>query len=260
MSDSPTCLCLAGPNGSGKSTLSGALRARYSIQFWIDPDEVARALAATEANNQVTKEIATQAFRAGRRFRVGYATDLQDFGFETDFSHGSNVAFLRALKELGYHVHLHFVCTEDPEINVTRVCNRVARGGHHVEDMTVRERYHRSLGLLALSLRDIDRVVLFDNSPAFGIAPASTMIGRSVANFYNDEGGSHPEQLTLFPPLPTWSVIYAVFPYSRGWPMTQLARELDQRFGRDTQFLPHHGLKTRTQRAQFLSQFIIDAA
>jgi len=221
---------------------------------------MARTLAAAEKNNQVTKQISAKAFRAGRRLRVGYATDLQDFGFKTDFSHGSNVAFLRALKELGYQTHLYFFCTEDPEINVTRVRSRVARGGHHVDDTTVRERYYRSLGMLALSLRDVDRVVLFDNSRAFGIAPSSTMVGRSVAAFYNDEGGSYREQVTLAPPLPTWSVKYAVFPYCSAWPMTQLAQELHQRFGADTQFLPHHGLKTRAQRAQFLSQFVIDVA
>ncbi|MEA2875891.1 MAG: hypothetical protein QOF14_1087 [Hyphomicrobiales bacterium] len=182
---------------------------------------------------------------------MDYATDLHDFGFETVFSHGSNVAFLRALRELRYEVHLYFFCTEDPEINVTRVRNRVALGGHDVDEADVRERYYRSLALLALSLRDVDRVVLFDNSRA-------AMTGRVVAEFYNDAGGTHREQFTLFPPIPTWVLKYGVFPYCSAWPRTQLAQELDRRFGADTHFLPHQGLKSRDDRAQFLSQFIID--
>jgi predicted ABC-type ATPase len=250
--DSHICLCLAGPNGSGKSTFSEALRARYPIQSWIDPDRVAQTLAASKKNAKVTKEISEKAFRAARRLRVDYATELQDFGFETVFSHGSNVAFLRALKELRYEIHLYFFCTEDPEINVARVRNRVAQGGHDVNEADVRERYHRSLGFLALSLRDVDRVVLFDNSPA-------TASGRVVAQFYND-GGARREQFTLFPPIPSWALKYGVFPYCSVWPRTQLAQELHDRFGADTHCLPHQGLKTRAQRAQFLSQFIIDGA
>ena len=60
------------------------------------------------------------------------AERLESFGFETVFSHSSNVEFLEALRVLGYDIHLFFVCTESHEINIARVENRVALGGHDV--------------------------------------------------------------------------------------------------------------------------------
>jgi predicted ABC-type ATPase len=120
----PFCLCLAGPNGSGKSTYAAALKSR--LPDWIDPDEIAAQLAG---GGIVTGDISNAAFRAARNRRVDYAEKLGDFGFETVFSHGSNVAFLRALRRIGYTVHLYFIATEYAQINIGRVRNRAARGG-----------------------------------------------------------------------------------------------------------------------------------
>jgi predicted ABC-type ATPase len=42
------------------------------------------------------------------------------------------VALMSQARARGYDVHLLFVTTEDPEINVQRVTNRVVLGGHDV--------------------------------------------------------------------------------------------------------------------------------
>jgi hypothetical protein len=62
--------------------------------------------------------VSRAAFQDARNERVRCAFHYLDFGFETVFSHGSNLAFLRALRQLGYEVHLYFVATEDPSINI----------------------------------------------------------------------------------------------------------------------------------------------
>jgi len=54
--------------------------------------------------------------------------------------------------------------TEDPEINIQRVKNRVANGGHDVPERKIIDRYHRSLGLLTEALRHTNRAYLFDTS------------------------------------------------------------------------------------------------
>lgn len=54
------------------------------------------------------------------------------FTFETVMSSGDKVAFMRRAQELGYRTYLYFVATDNPNININRVANRVDDGGHNV--------------------------------------------------------------------------------------------------------------------------------
>lgn len=120
------------------------------------------------------------AFRTARNRRVEFAAELQDFGFETVFSHSSNLEFLVDLVNIGYIVHLYFVCTEDFRINISRVRNRVALGGHDVDVFAIQNRYFRSVKLLEATVRSVDRIVLFDNSDI------GLFTGRAVCEIVND--------------------------------------------------------------------------
>lgn len=86
------------------------------------------------------------------------------FTFETVMSHHSKVELLKQAQEAGFRTYLYFVATEDPEINVNRVKNRVAEGGHDVEREQILDRYRRSLGFLAEALKYTNRSYIFDNS------------------------------------------------------------------------------------------------
>jgi predicted ABC-type ATPase len=186
-------VCIAGPNGSGKSTLKRGLG--WSLDNWIDPDVVAKDLRSKTSPQFSQQDVEAQAFAMARSMRIGYAAALSDFGFETVFSHDSNVAFLEALKILGYEVILYFVCTGDPSINVGRVKNRVALGGHDVPLDKIVSRYWRSLLHCCHSVRLVDRVLLFDNSQ-------QTRPGRTVA-----EITGHPTNHVLIqssPDIPKW--------------------------------------------------------
>lgn len=55
----------------------------------------------------------------------------QTFTFETVMSHPGKVALLQQAQQAGYRTYLYYVAT-DPEINVSRVANRVALKGHDV--------------------------------------------------------------------------------------------------------------------------------
>lgn len=65
---------------------------------------------------------------------------------------------------LDYRNYLYFVATESPDINVLRVANRVAKGGHPVPEDKIRERYFRSLDLLADAIPHTYRCFIFDNT------------------------------------------------------------------------------------------------
>ena len=88
----------------------------------------------------------------------------QSFSFETVMSHPSKVEFLDLCQKSNYTTILYFVSTESPRINVSRVGNRVAKGGHPVPEDKIFARYYRSLDLLLDAILVSDQAYIFDNS------------------------------------------------------------------------------------------------
>jgi predicted ABC-type ATPase len=86
------------------------------------------------------------------------------FTFESVMSHPSKVELLAEAQQAGYRTYLYYVATDDPEINVSRVRNRVALGGHAVPEDKIVSRYHRSLNLLMDAIKHTNRAYIFDNS------------------------------------------------------------------------------------------------
>ena len=56
--------------------------------------------------------------------------------------------FLRKAQLKGYRTYLYYVATDDPDINISRVRNRVQLGGHSVPEDKIVNRYYRSLDFL----------------------------------------------------------------------------------------------------------------
>lgn len=86
------------------------------------------------------------------------------FSFETVMSHISKLEELRSAGSKGYRCYLYFVCTEDPLVNIGRIENRVAKGGHFVDSEKAKKRYFKSLTLLINAIKLCYRSFLFDNS------------------------------------------------------------------------------------------------
>ncbi len=86
------------------------------------------------------------------------------FSFETVMSHPDKVQLLTQAKAIGYRTYLYYVATEDPEINISRVKQRVKMGGHSVPEDRIVNRYFRSLDLLHAAVQNTDRSYIFDNS------------------------------------------------------------------------------------------------
>ena len=96
-----------------------------------------------------------KALDAGRSFR-----------FETVLSVPDKAELPAEARRRGFRTDLYDIATEDPEVNVQRVRNRVADGGHGVPERKIVERHHRSLGPVAAAVRHADRAYLFDTSEA----------------------------------------------------------------------------------------------
>ena len=171
MTDAPFLLIIAGPNGSGKSTLTKSLLAA-GIDFgnYINPDDISQTLDLPEPQRTVQAQ-AIADFK-----RDACLQRRESFSFETVMSHQSKIDVMIRAHQAGYDVTLYFVATSDPEINVRRVENRVAKGGHDVPHDRVRARYARSLGFLANAALVARRTVVFDNSALVGNSPHATVV------------------------------------------------------------------------------------
>jgi predicted ABC-type ATPase len=111
------------------------------------------------------------------------------FTFESVLSDARKLVLLEKAKSAGYRVYLYYVATENPEINIARVHNRVLNGGHDVPIDKIVARYERSIQLLPQTIKKTDRTYLFDNSKSL----------RFIAEI---AGGVKLEMIEQ--PIPTW--------------------------------------------------------
>ncbi|WP_445737567.1 zeta toxin family protein [Mariniflexile sp.] len=88
----------------------------------------------------------------------------KSFSFETVRSHTSKIDEISNMVTQGYTAYLYFICTDSPDVNVSRVTNRVEKGGHEVPKDKIITRYYRTLDNLYLALPYCYRAYLFDNS------------------------------------------------------------------------------------------------
>lgn len=88
----------------------------------------------------------------------------QSFSFETVMSHPSKLDEILAAQQKGYKTYMYFVCIEDPTINISRIENRVEKGGHPVPQEKVLQRYTNTLTQLIPAIKLVDKAYLFDNS------------------------------------------------------------------------------------------------
>ena len=157
----PTFLIVAGPNGSGKTTFASQLQqhswARDAVN--INADTLAQKLGDwnderyTRQAQAMAVELLNSAMQKG-----------ENILYETVFSHYSKVELIKRALSLGYFIRLFFICTETPRINIDRVAERFARGGHSVPGDKVTSRYNRSLVYGAEAMQLVQRGYLYDNS------------------------------------------------------------------------------------------------
>jgi predicted ABC-type ATPase len=154
-----TLTVFAGPNGSGKSTLF-RLAKDSGIDFgdYFNADDIAAGLTGSP------EERALEAQKRVRSLREAALKEGRSYAFETVMSHPSHIEHMRQARAAGFEVHLFFVGTEHPTLNVQRVKERVEKGGHDVPEDRIRDRWQKTMDQLAEAIRESDYVQLFDTS------------------------------------------------------------------------------------------------
>ncbi|MEW6360172.1 MAG: zeta toxin family protein [Planctomycetota bacterium] len=162
---SPQCYIIAGPNGAGKTTFARKFLPGYAqCVHFVNADLVAAGLSPF-----APVQAASAAARIVLKRIHELATTGDDFAFETTLTGRSYISFLRKLRDSGYAVHMFYLGIPSVELALSRIADRVQRGGHNVPEADVRRRFTRSSQNLFSVYRNlVDCLYFFDNS---GVRP-----------------------------------------------------------------------------------------
>jgi predicted ABC-type ATPase len=180
---------IAGPNGAGKTTFAREFLPNYAnCKNFVNADLIAQAIAPFSPE--------TAAVRAGRMMLAeiqGFAAKSESFAFETTLSGRRYVTWLRNLKTQGYKIHIFFLWIEAVDLALSRVRERVLRGGHDIPEPVIRRRFDRATRNFLTQYRQLaDSWILFDNSSAIPSLVASqsnqkiSIINNSLYNALAD--------------------------------------------------------------------------
>jgi len=164
---------IAGPNGSGKTTFAIKFLPEYvKCPHFINADLIARGLSPFSPG--------TAAIKAGKLVLEQihqFADQGVDFAFETTLSGKLYLNLFESLKKKGYKIHIFFLWIPNTDLAVSRIKNRVARGGHDVPVQDVLRRFSRSISnFFRLYQSFADSWMLFDNT---GINPILIAQGKN---------------------------------------------------------------------------------
>jgi predicted ABC-type ATPase len=155
----PRLTFIAGANGSGKTTLTRWNFERFKEIPLLDPDAVANTLHAT-APSLLPMAAARHVLKsAGKHLKEG-----ESFAVETTLAGKNYLQMMLDARSRGFEIVLVYIGTDNVEVNLARIRNRVLAGGHDVPEGDVRRRYRRSFENLPIALRRADQAILFDNS------------------------------------------------------------------------------------------------
>ena len=136
---------VCGVYGVGKSTLIGILtgeNTKYSNIPIINVDQ-SRAIELLTQNKSIIHE-----------------TTLAD---STAYN---NVMYA---KEKGYYIELIYVAVSSPEESIKRVKNRVSKGGHHIDDECIIQRFKHRFVQLKRIIPLCNKVKLYDNENGYNL-------------------------------------------------------------------------------------------
>src|SRR5207253_11275685 len=87
--------------------------------------------------------------------------NAESFAVETTLAGKNYLQMMLDARNRGFEILLVYIGTENVEINLTRLRNRVLAGGHDVPEEDVRRRYTRSFENLPIAIRSPDQTILF---------------------------------------------------------------------------------------------------
>ena len=166
----PTLTFIAGANGSGKTTLTRWNSELFEEIPLLDPDAIANTLQAT-ASTLFPMAAGRHVLKSAKE----HLKKTESFAVETTLAGKNYLQMMLDARNRGFEIVLVYIGTENVEINLARIRNRVLAGGHDVPEEDVRRRYKRSFENLPLAIKRADHAILFDNSTEDGYRLAAIL-------------------------------------------------------------------------------------
>ena len=153
-----TYTIVGGVNGVGKSSFTGVLKERSTdLGVIVDVDKI-------------TAELGGNALAGGkaalRKINECIARGIS-FTQETTLSGRKTEATAKQVRELGYHVRLFYIGLDSAEESLSRIANRVKRGGHDIPCDDVIRRFAGRWEAVAKVLPYCNEAEFYDNDNGF---------------------------------------------------------------------------------------------
>ena len=145
----PQIFVIGGPNGSGKTTLSHRVIAETGLPY-IGADAIAKRINP--------EDVDAAHVAAGREFLRVIANQIEvgeGFVVESTLSGRSLSRTVQKAKDAGFEIIMYMIFLQSADQSITRVADRVRRGGHHVPPEDVRRRFARALSNFWLLYRPL---------------------------------------------------------------------------------------------------------
>ena len=161
--DVPNLYIISGCNGAGKTTASYTILPEMLLcKEFVNSDEIAKGLSPFNADKMAVAVEASRIMYKRIRELIGMA---ETFALETTLASRSIARLVKDAQAKGYYVTLLYFWLNTPDLAVERVKNRVASGGHNVNEPTVRRRYRAGIvNLFDLYIPICDYWMITDNS------------------------------------------------------------------------------------------------
>ena len=149
---------IGGINGVGKSSFTGVLKERSTdLGVIVDVDRITAELGG---NALTGGKAALRKIRECIDKGVSFAQETTLSGYKTE-------ATVKQVKDMGYHVRLFYIGLDSAEESISRIENRVKRGGHDIPSDDVVRRFARRWEAVAKVLPYCDEAEFYDNDNGF---------------------------------------------------------------------------------------------
>lgn len=164
----PEFVVIAGPNGAGKSTTSLNILEPFGIKAF-DWDKQFQLKWKNFNYDPVVIDGVRESVNADFQSHIeGSFANNAPVAYETNFHSDYNFELASCARDLGYICSLYFLALNDPELGIKRVADRVQKGGHHVSESTIRERFRVGLEMLDNKASQFyDRIFIYDSGQTF---------------------------------------------------------------------------------------------
>ena len=153
-----TYTIIGGVNGVGKSSFTGVLKERSTdLGVIVDVDRITAELGG---NALTGGKVALRKIRECIDKGVSFAQETTLSGYKTE-------ATAKQVKDMGYHVRLFYIGLDSAEESISRIENRVKRGGHDIPSDDVVRRFASRWEAVAKVLPYCDEAEFYDNGNGF---------------------------------------------------------------------------------------------